>query len=113
MRLIRSNFVTVLVAVGSLLGCTAQGPSNSNTRPTTQAPVQSEDDHAAQATVPRINIKEAQAAVEKGEAIFLDVRQAEAYRVGHIKGAISLPEADIPLRASMLPRDKKIIAYCA
>lgn len=50
--------------------------------------------------------------MKKGEAILLDVRQEPAYRAGHIKGAISVPETQIPARYSTLPRDKKIITYC-
>jgi rhodanese-related sulfurtransferase len=70
------------------------------------------DDHAAEAAVPRISVTEAEALVKKDEAILLDARQESAFRAGHIKGAISMPGAEIPFRVSILPRDKKIITYC-
>ena len=44
--------------------------------------------------------------------LILDVRGAESYAEGHITGAILFPEADIATRASELPKDKLIIAYC-
>jgi 3-mercaptopyruvate sulfurtransferase SseA len=109
-------FMMVLVSAALFLGCTAQQTSQSN------APVRSgtplvktppEEDHAALAAVPRISVTEAEALVNKGEAILLDARQESAFRGGHIKGAISMPEALIPARVSMLPKDKKIITYCS
>ena len=52
--------------------------------------------------------------VERGEGDFelLDVRDADAYAVGHIPGAISLPLAEIPVRAPALPKDRRYVAYC-
>lgn len=110
------------IAGGVLLGCTAQ-QQNSNSltvsRPTTppraSLPVSNPDghDHAAESAVPRIGITEAQAAVNRGEAVFLDVRQPLAHSAGRIKGAILMPEAEIPSRAGSLPKDKKIITYCS
>jgi hypothetical protein len=42
----------------------------------------------------------------------IDVRAIESYQAGHIKGAISFPEADVDARVGELPRDKLIVAYC-
>ncbi|HZR82867.1 MAG TPA: rhodanese-like domain-containing protein [Candidatus Binatia bacterium] len=46
--------------------------------------------------------------------VLLDVRPREAYRGGHIPGAVSLPVHDIPARApELLPeREAAIVAYC-
>lgn len=127
MKQLRLSLVAAL-AGGVLLGCAAQQNSNTDsttarpqttpTRSQAQASPQSSNapgghDHAAETTVARIGIMEAQAAVNRGEAVFLDVRQPEAFRLGHIKGAIPMPEAEIPSRAGTLPKDKKIITYCS
>lgn len=108
-------FMMVLVNAALFLGCTAQQTSQSNAPVTSGTPLVKmplEEDHAALAAVPRISVTEAEALVKKGEAILLDAREESAFRAGHIKGAISMPEAKIPYRVSMLPRDKKIITYC-
>jgi predicted sulfurtransferase len=108
-------FMMVLVNAVVFLGCTAQQTSQSNAPVSSGTPLVKmplEEDHAALAAVPRISVTEAEALVKKGEAILLDAREESAFRVGHIKGAISMPEAKIPYRVSMLPRDKKIITYC-
>lgn len=108
--------LVVIVAAMFLGGCISQNTSSPSNVSRTQTPPSApaaEDDHAAQKTVERISIPDARAAVEKGEAVFVDVRQASPYQSGHIAGALSLPEADIPARASVLRKGKKIIAYCS
>ncbi len=44
--------------------------------------------------------------------LIIDVRAVDAFDQGHITGAISFPESDIPTRVGELPKDKLIIAYC-
>ncbi len=44
--------------------------------------------------------------------LIIDVRAAESYAAGHIKGAISFPESDVDARIKELPKDKLIVAYC-
>lgn len=109
-----SVWIMIMTAM-FLGGCISQNtssPSNvSRTQEPTMAPA--EDDHAAQKTVERISIPDARAAVEKGDAVFVDVRQPGQYQSGHIAGALPLPEAEIPVRGSSLPKGKKIIAYCS
>lgn len=75
-------------------------------------------DHAAQSNIPhpeirRISVDETQALVAKNQAFLVDVRGADAYRTGHIKGATLILSGDLPSRMKDLPRDKKIITYCA
>jgi hypothetical protein len=60
----------------------------------------------------RITVEEARAAVERGEAVLVDVRTAESYAIEHARTAMSLPENDLMARANELPRDKLIITYC-
>ena len=123
MKLVSLSLVAAL-GVGVLLGCGTQqtntnsrtsGPQATSTR--SQAPVSPQSagghDHAAETAVPRIGIMEAQAAADRGEAVFLDVRQIDAFRTGHIKAAIAMPEAEIVARGRTLPKDKKIITYCS
>lgn len=44
--------------------------------------------------------------------ILLDTRGREAFTNGHIPGAWSVTEADLPQALSLLPKDKEIVAYC-
>jgi hypothetical protein len=44
--------------------------------------------------------------------LILDARSLEAYKEGHIKGAISFPLFDAEQRVNELPKDRLIVAYC-
>ncbi len=61
--------------------------------------------------VPRIAPIEAHELIEKGKAIMVDVRSESSYRIGHIQGALWMP--DVTSRIKELPRDKMIITYCS
>lgn len=65
---------------------------------------------------PVVNLSEAMAAFNSGQAIFLDARKEEDYQAGHIKGALRcfLEEfdAEYPLVKDKLPREALIITYC-
>ena len=50
--------------------------------------------------------------VVEGTTIVLDVRPADEFAVGHLKGAINIPLADLEKRLADLPPNKEIIAYC-
>lgn len=67
--------------------------------------------HDASADVHRITTAELQEAMQKEEAVIVDVRGQEAYDAGHIKGSITQSELD--KRLDNLPKDKLIITYCA
>ncbi|HVG34214.1 MAG TPA: rhodanese-like domain-containing protein [Pyrinomonadaceae bacterium] len=60
---------------------------------------------------PRISVAEAHDAFQKGKAIIVDVRSESSYRIGHIQGALWMP--DVAARTKELPRDKMIITYCS
>jgi len=82
--------------------------------PATKPPVASADPAAPPAdTMRRITVEEARVAFERGEAVFVDVRGADAYRQSHIRGAISVPTGTAAQHADKLPKDKLIITYCA
>jgi len=46
------------------------------------------------------------------DVLVLDVRPAEEYAAGHIKGAVSVPLVDLEQRLSKLPRGRRVVAYC-
>jgi rhodanese-related sulfurtransferase/DNA-binding transcriptional ArsR family regulator len=48
----------------------------------------------------------------KGEIVLLDVRPQEEYDAEHLKGAVSIPVAELGRRLHELPKKKDIVAYC-
>lgn len=54
------------------------------------------------------------AAVEAGEEMFiLDVRQADAYAEGHIKGAVNMPFGPAVAEGlALIPDDRQVYVYC-
>lgn len=62
--------------------------------------------------VPRVRLADAQAALEAGEAVFLDVRSAAAYADGHLPGAILIPLNELAGRQAELDPAAWIIPYC-
>lgn len=90
-------------------GATPQA-ANSNTRHAPAPPVATATPRDG---VRRISVAELQSALEKGEAVVVDVRGEESYAASHIKGARLFPDDQIARRANELPRDKLIVTYCA
>ena len=69
---------------------------------------------ADEASVPRISLADFKKAVDAGQVLIIDVRDAGSYADGHIPGAILVPLADIAKKAPELKASKKpIVAYCA
>lgn len=60
----------------------------------------------------RITVKDAKALFDKGDAKFIDVRQAQFYTTEHIKGAINVPQADAGKRLADIPKTGNVIVYC-
>lgn len=58
-----------------------------------------------------VNMYDVRKLVEDGEFI-VDVREAEEYMMGHIKGAINLPLSQLRSRINELPKDRKIYLHC-
>ena len=50
--------------------------------------------------------------VRRGEVTVLDVRPVEEYRAGHIRGALSVPLAELKARLKEVPRGREVVAYC-
>ncbi len=44
--------------------------------------------------------------------ILLDTRGRDAFANGHIPGAWSVAESDLPEALALLPKDKEIVTYC-
>lgn len=60
----------------------------------------------------RVSVQDARAALEIGNARFVDVRGAEYFAQSHIPGALSIPEETIAQRLSELQPSEWIITYC-
>jgi rhodanese-related sulfurtransferase len=65
-----------------------------------------------EATVPRATAAEAHDAMQRGEAVIIDVRGSVPWDLGHIKGAEWLPLGRVAEQGGALPKDKLIVAYC-
>lgn len=50
--------------------------------------------------------------LRKGEAVLIDLRPREEFDAGHIKGARSIPLAELMQRIKELPRNKTVVLYC-
>ena len=47
-----------------------------------------------------------------GGALLLDVRTAEEFALGHIAGAVNVPNTEIRSRLAEIPRDRPVVLYC-
>lgn len=67
-----------------------------------------------EASVPRITVEDAKAALDSGQAILVDVRSADSYASGHAAGAISISLDKFENNIGSLSLDKEqwIITYC-
>ncbi len=63
--------------------------------------------------VRRVTVVELRDLLAKNEAVVYDVRNEEAYKTGHIRGAKLMPVADTVKHISELPKDKLIVTYCS
>jgi rhodanese-related sulfurtransferase/DNA-binding transcriptional ArsR family regulator len=50
--------------------------------------------------------------MNQGDIVVLDVRPENEYQSGHIRGAVSIPVAELEHRLKQLPKRKVIVAYC-
>ncbi|MBL8098405.1 MAG: rhodanese-like domain-containing protein [Anaerolineales bacterium] len=105
------------ILVLATLACNSILPSDDvSTLPTApfNPQIQSNDLPRTEDDVPRISIIEAKAAVESGEAIFVDVRSAQSYAELHAKNAISIPldVFETNINSVALEKTDWIITYC-
>ena len=52
------------------------------------------------------------AALAKKGALFLDVRTPEEFSLGHLEGAVNIPNTEIRTRLDEVPRDRFVVVYC-
>jgi hypothetical protein len=62
--------------------------------------------------VPRVGLKDAKAAYDLKNAVFVDVRGDPYYSEGHIPGALSITFDELPARVQELHKTDWIIPYC-
>jgi len=66
----------------------------------------------SQDDVPRVTVAEVQQALQNEGAILLDVRTAEQYAASHVRGALSVPLAEIEYFLPGLDKRAWYITYC-
>ena len=103
----------LLFAIFSMTACGKRSVSNSQSSERVQMSPQPVVEAPPPDGVRRVTIAELQEAMQKGEAIVVDVRGTVEYKLGHIKGARSIPLGLISSQANELPRDKLSVTYCA
>jgi rhodanese-related sulfurtransferase len=47
-----------------------------------------------------------------GDFLLLDVRARDAFRKGHIEGALCVPFEELDELMAQLPRDRELVTYC-
>jgi hypothetical protein len=94
-------------------------PSNETILPTNTAPplkistAAITENNLSGDYIQRTSQEDAKTAFDGNQAVFLDVRNTVSYNVGHIPGAISIPEIEIPERLNELDPSQWIITYCS
>lgn len=63
--------------------------------------------------VKRISTTELDDLMKQGKVFVVDVRNQQAYDLGHIRGAKLIPVGTVGERLKELPRDKMIVTYCS
>ncbi|CAN5374721.1 rhodanese-like domain-containing protein [soil metagenome] len=62
----------------------------------------------------QVNATEAKALLERGGAIFLDVRDLQEVNLGKIPGAVHISRGNLETKIeAVVPRDAEVIIYCA
>jgi rhodanese-related sulfurtransferase len=66
--------------------------------------------------VPTLNLAQTYAIFQKGQALFVDARDADEYAELHIAGAVNLPAELLTRQGNRalegIPRDRRIVVYC-
>jgi hypothetical protein len=66
----------------------------------------------ASGEIPRVSLADAKAALDAGDAVFVDVRDEASYAAGHITGARSMPLGSLEQASGELDPNTWIITYC-
>jgi len=121
MRLLISLAAALGLSIAMLAACNPQDGSttktaavaNNNTTQAAQPPAPVAPPAPPADGARRITVDELKAAVDKNEAVILDVRSAETYQASRIKGAQLFVESEIDKHLSELPKGKLLVAYCS
>ena len=107
----RSAFYFALIAVAAVIfaACNAVDDKTANIKP---APLPGSDTVYADGAR-RVTTDELETMMKNGQAFVVDVRNQDAYNVGHIPGAKLIPAGEILNHVNELPRDKMIVTYCS
>lgn len=101
-------FIGMLLILGASVWFVSAGGLASPAEPARAVTI-TEDVYA---NIPRVSLGDALAAYQTGTAVFVDVRDSESYTQSHIRGAMSIPLAELPDRLSELKASDWIIPYC-
>jgi rhodanese-related sulfurtransferase len=94
------------------VGCSNEPTVAASITPTSEMAGPATHDHDDLASVRKVTVNEVRAALEKGEAVVVDVRSPQAYELEHIPGSKLMPFAQVSMRAGELPQDRLIVLYC-
>lgn len=108
----RSLWPLLLIVIGGLLLLGAVGWYYFFANPAPLAEESVSEPSQPYPEVERIDPAEAKAAFEAGSAVFLDVRDSDAYAQRHIPGALLIPLSEVPERLGELDPNAWIITYC-
>ena len=103
----------ILLLAAAALGCIYTAATERgffSVTPPTKTSVRSGD-----STPSMINRDEAWKLYQAGTALFVDARHEFDYKLGHIRGAVSVPLNDYDVRKwnlDSIPKDRVIVAYC-
>jgi hypothetical protein len=64
------------------------------------------------ADIQRVSLLDAKTALDQQNAVFVDVRDAQTYAIGHIPNALSIPLAEFSAHLSELKTSDWIITVC-
>jgi len=82
--------------------------------PTSTAPLSSNShDEETYPEIARVSLAESKTAFDAGTAVFLDVRDNDAYAASHVPGSVHIPLGQLESRLGELDNTQWIITYCS
>lgn len=108
-------FSAAAVTAAIAAGCSqiASSTQQTNNRPNAAQSNPESKTKPANKEAARISLAEAKIAFDSGKAVFVDTRDHDSYKAGHIKGAVNMSAGEVAARFGELPKDRQIIAYCS
>lgn len=108
----------MVLALTTALATKLAGPSSAASVAPAHAAValaSSSQAAAARDTVPvrRIGVPQAMLAVQRGEAVLVDVRPQGQRRLGHIRDDVTVPIESVAAQQAKLPHNRTLIFYCS